>query len=405
MKNLNLTLTFFLIFSIACDNYRQSNKQENELKFKNITRNGIIEMKLLNSVPIEIEIPQEFGTLNIDEEIKEMRYIRLETNEHSIIGRIDKLIIHNESIFILDKSFSQSIFIFTMEGKYIRTINLKGHGPNEYIGIIDFCFNGDNIVIYDGFGKKLLFLNEQGDFLYKKETGFHFRNIQTLPNGDYILVTRSAQNHFFNEISNYSLLIGRPDTIVKFKGFKNNSFLSEFKETITNPIVQYNSQFLFTPLLSNYIYQINFDGSFFPKYHLNFLNELPENYYNETNVKNFHNYVKKYSYFMGVFFENDNHLFLRFNPPQSSYGYVIFNKKSHKIICYDSTKSTNGLYLGFSSPKCTYLNYFVGSIETVDIIKRKEKFLRTHSNSPNILSMIELLKENDNPILILYTFN
>jgi hypothetical protein len=288
-----------------------------------------------------------------------------------------------------------------MEGKHMNTINKIGRGPHEYIGISDFCFNGDTLVVFDGLGAKLLLFNKKGDYLHSKKIGFHFRNIAAFPQGDYLIVTRNAQNSFIEEIYDYSLLIGKPDSIIKFKGFKNNRFLQEFKKTTTNPIVDFQGNKLFSPLLSNYIYQINSDGTYFTKYHLNFINSLPENYYyiiDETELNN-------YSYYMGVFQETNSHLFLRFNPPGSYYGYVIYNKINAEILCYDAITPSEGLYLGFSAPKCTYSNYFVGSIEPSDVLRQKIRFLEIHKDSSDITNLIHTLKENDNPIIIMYLFD
>ena len=401
MKKNYPVLLFIVFLIVGCIHHNQPGQQVDSYNFKKIIRVDINEMTQLDSVPITIRVPNKFETLNIDKVVKEMKYIRLETNKNSIIGRIDKMVFHSNCIFILDRSFSQSIFVFNMEGKHMNTINKKGRGPDEYIGISDFCFNGDTLVVFDGLGAKLLLFNDKGDYLRSNKVGFHFRNIATFSQGDYLIVTRNAQNSFLEEINEYSLLIGIPDSIIKFKGFKNNQFLREFKKTTTNPIVDFQGYKLFSPLLSNYIYQINSDGTYFPKYHLSFVNGLPENYYNLINEEE----LEKYNYYMGVFQENNSHLFIRFNPPESYYGYVIYNKMNSENICYDAIMSPEGLYLGFSAPKCTYLNYFVGSIEPSDVLRQKDRYLRIHKDSSDITNLINALKENDNPIIIMYLFD
>ncbi len=396
-----------IILLMSCINTNQTNNTEGNTDFKTISATSIKEIIKLDSVPINIEVPEKFDMLNIDNAIKEMKYVRLETNENSIIGRIDKILMYKNSIYILDNSFAEAIYIFDIKGNHIKTISRKGHGPEEYIKITDFCLKNDTMIIFDEFGKKLLFLDQQGNYIFTKKTGFRFRNLTVFPNGDYLLITRNSDNYFIEEIGDYGLLIGTPDSIIKYKGFNNNSLLKEYEGTILYPISSLNGQYSFAPLHSNYIYQINSDGSYFEKYKLIFKNGLPENYFQKTDSKNFDSYVKsnKISFFHGAFVENESHLFLRFNPPGDAYGYVIYDKIRSTLICYDRFTFPDDKYLGFSEPICTYDNYFVGYIEPYAILQKKKRFLEIHNKSTEMVDLIRNIHENDNPVLILYSFN
>ena len=60
--------------------------------------------------------------------------IPLETNNNCLIGKIDKLEIKGERIYISD-NLAKSIFIFDMTGKFIHKIDAFGKGPDEYLTI------------------------------------------------------------------------------------------------------------------------------------------------------------------------------------------------------------------------------------------------------------------------------
>lgn len=406
MKNLKLLLTILILLMYSCQFNPSSKQNEQSYDFIEIIRDSVKEMTAIDGKSITIEVPDKFETLDIDKTIKEMKYVPLETNVNSLIGRIDKLEIHENFIYVLDKSFAQAIYIFEMNGHHVHTISKKGNGPEEYIQIVDFCFQNDTLVVYDGIGAKLLFFTEKGDYLSKSKTAFHFRNFTSFTNDDYLIMTYNAPNSFLKEISHYSVLIGKPDSIVKYKGFENNLFLEQFEHTNNNPLVGYNGTHLISPLLSNFIYQINADGSYFPKYRINFKNSLPLNYYELTTVKEFNSYIKKnkISYFMGTFFENDEHLFLRFNPPGNFFGYIIFNKKTTIVSCYDGTYSSENKYWGLSTPHCVYNNYFVGSIDPINVCKNKKRLLQNHHMSQVNKEILYSISENDNPILIFFSF-
>ncbi len=391
---------------VSCSTSNRENKTTNKIAFKDIETSNAEEMRKTGFKSINIDISNDFKNLNIDQAISEMKYIPLETTDNSLIGRIDKIIIDKGQIFILDQHFAKSIFVFDKQGKHSYTINKRGRGPKEYIRITDFIIKHDTIVIFDEFGKKLLFLDRNGNYIKEKKTGFRFQSFAAISNEDYVFATGNSQNYFNKEINNYGLLIGTCDSIIKYKGFKNNSFLKDYDRTLTNPIKTYNDQTLFSPLLSGCIFSIKPDGSYIPKYKLRFKNGLPENYSNETTPENFDKYLKrnKYSYFHGEFYENKSHLFIRYNPPGNYYGYVIFNKQTGQSLCFDGTYSPEKKYLGYSSPKLVYNEFFVGHLEPHTIIKNKKALLKNNPGSVHLTKLLNTIKNEDNPILILYKF-
>jgi hypothetical protein len=79
--------------------------------------------------------------------IKDVTYLKLETNEECLIRNIDKIKFRNELIYILDR-LSKSVFVFNMEGKYIKKYHHYGRGPGEYINLADFAISRDGNFIY-----------------------------------------------------------------------------------------------------------------------------------------------------------------------------------------------------------------------------------------------------------------
>ena len=61
------------------------------------------------------------------------KHIVLETTPESTIGTIDKLIVRENKIYIMDKEITKSLFVFSIEGKFLYKINRAGRGPGEYI--------------------------------------------------------------------------------------------------------------------------------------------------------------------------------------------------------------------------------------------------------------------------------
>lgn len=66
-----------------------------------------------------------------------MEIIKLETTSDCLIEQVIKIEFSNNKIFIQDNQ-NQGLYVFDSEGKFIRNINKKGRGPEEYSSFDDF---------------------------------------------------------------------------------------------------------------------------------------------------------------------------------------------------------------------------------------------------------------------------
>ena len=55
--------------------------------------------------------------------------VRLETTEESLVGVVDKVIVVDSCMYVLDKFKTKSVKRFTLEGKYLNVIGQYGEGP------------------------------------------------------------------------------------------------------------------------------------------------------------------------------------------------------------------------------------------------------------------------------------
>ena len=79
---------------------------------------------------------------------KNVQTIILETGEDCMIGNITEFQVFDGCIYILDESVAKSLFVFDMEGRFIRKIGSLGNGPGEYIKINDFTVDTENGFIF-----------------------------------------------------------------------------------------------------------------------------------------------------------------------------------------------------------------------------------------------------------------
>ena len=58
--------------------------------------------------------------------------LSLKKTESSLIGKIDRVIIADSLIFVLDARIAKKLFVFRHNGQFVRTIGSQGKGEGEY---------------------------------------------------------------------------------------------------------------------------------------------------------------------------------------------------------------------------------------------------------------------------------
>jgi len=141
----SIILIFVISISFSCNK-----KPKND--------NNIIESSNFTILNINPKQFKEKDCYKFSKFCDSITYIPLETKDSFLIGSIDKIIVQNNKIFILDK-ITESIFCFDINGKFLYKIDRKGNGPEEYISIGDFQVNSkEEVIIYS---------SSQGFLFYK----------------------------------------------------------------------------------------------------------------------------------------------------------------------------------------------------------------------------------------------
>ena len=97
--------------------------------------------------------------------ITSLQYIPLETNENVLIASINKMLVHNDRIYVADYNGAKALFVFDFQGKLIFSINRFGRGPGEYIQFADFnVTESGDIHVWDNGQRKLIKYGPDGSF-------------------------------------------------------------------------------------------------------------------------------------------------------------------------------------------------------------------------------------------------
>ena len=378
-KIIIIGLSAFVVF--ACSQTQQTIKYENEV---NINFGELHSFKMSD-------------LLNLH------HFVKLETNESCLIGEIKEFQIFNDRINLLDAYGSNSIFIFTMEGKHIATLYPKGNGPGEFI--LPSWFQIDE----NGY---LIVLDKQLSRLLRY-------NLNDLTFVDEIIMPLMSPASFLNLSDDvYAYYYGLKNKMGDNKkqifiatkdGNTDNRFLELgtkgklLYESFT--FYKYNNKSIFFPYISDKIYEIKKD-SIFTRYNLSFgKNKLPddaffEKYGNQgtgTIMNNLLNGAQDYIRFIKVY-ENDDGLVVHYYIKKELYcGVWLKNENNFLHFKCNDVKDDLGIASKFPSIVGVHNNQFIGYLSPMDI---DSKMVKHHQ----LKTLLEKTEEDDNPIIFFYSF-
>ena len=193
--------------------------------------------------------------------IQSIDYIKLDSSEP--MGPINKMIVTNDKIFIMDSFAAQQIFVFDKTGKLLYRIKNKGRGPKEYISIWDMQVDTirNEILVNDALARSYLYYStDDGTFLRRKKgiANCYLAHIDSL----YINYQIPGQD--FNDHENWAILVSDKDSIL-YKGFEPTPLQND--NFINNSFTyDCDGKLLFTPVYSDTVYQFMSVSIVSPKY-------------------------------------------------------------------------------------------------------------------------------------------
>ena len=90
--------------------------------------------------------------------------VPLETHRECLIGRIERIFVRKDRIFIYD-SQSKSVYFFDMEGRCTGKLHAYGVGPEEYASMTDAFVDEENIYVADSYRKQVQVYDLSGEYV------------------------------------------------------------------------------------------------------------------------------------------------------------------------------------------------------------------------------------------------
>lgn len=253
IKYLYLSLCVFsLFFFSSCDN----------------VENIEVDYAETNMELIEVDKIPYLKNKSLSNIIKTIDYVVLETNDDSLFGEITDIKVVNEKIFIHDR-VSDSILVFSAQGKFLNRIDAKGEGPGEFVDIESFTIDSDNDQIIIGAKGKILVYDFKGSLRSEIKTvlGMAWQISYTGNNvlAIYTNYINIVEEQKFNHLLFYDLkdkqIVGRSLPFNKLVRLEN---MTSFYNSFSSGEVKYLS----IPY-KEYVWEIS-GNNVFPAFHIDF---------------------------------------------------------------------------------------------------------------------------------------
>lgn len=354
-----------------------------------------------NGLKIEANRNDEVSVFDFFSKIE---VIPLQTDSNSLLifplGEPDRVLMNEGKFYFLDKK-QEVVIIFDQEGKFLNKIDRKGNGFGDYSSLSDFNINrftgniellsdqGRYINVYDHSGEAFL---ERINFSDDVPVVHYFHHLtpdiyalfSSAKGGDLYFFSKKASKMIKGE--EYSL----PEWI-------NRTVFSSSK----NPFYIYNDSLFFQQMYNGNVYSISSTNNRltphliwdFGAYTFD-LSDIPKDetisYYLDFSKK----ISTKYATLFKIYCENSACYFTRFKF-KNRFKHLILNKKTNEYVLFDQFKEgfhclplvvdEESMY-AFISP--TFLDFVIKP--SVLDEENRQKY--------------EQIKEDDNPVIIKYTF-
>lgn len=364
----------------------------------------------------EINPTEASEKINISEFADSVKYIKLQTDQNCIIGRIVKLIIKKKYIYVCDVS-QMIIFVFDKNGHFVAKLDKKGNGPEEYSGF-GGLFVDDNeefIEIFTRDGELIKYSNITFDFIEKNPLELIFSNYSLKVNDTYYFSTQQNTNIVNKKETNADIIVAKNGKIIKTLFEKNINTNSMSFVPIANDLILNDNNELFTSVLySNTFYKIQ-DLEAIPILTIDFGGHVIEESLRMESVQEQQNYLTNISAgkaFMPRLTINNSQIM--------AFDYAFSEEKGtiskHEVILlkkHDKTYQTERIINDLSSfPTIASFSTSTSNIRheiwhenyLVNIIIPSNEFMYSPGESKKEVEGLGTIEPGDNPIIVLYKF-
>lgn len=274
--------------------------------------------------------PANAKQLPLSEICDSVSYVLLDTPEELAIGQIDRVLLSNNTFFVLDREIASALYVFDRKGKYLFDIQEGIGGPGEVLEFTDFDVSKQNEELYilDNERMDIKVFDFSGAFVRSIRLPFFAAALNVLD--DEIAVFRNNQYNEADEWGNHQVVV------VSKEGAILRSFLPLSLETnyfsyhdSFRPLQTTDAGWIFSQALNDSIYEIS-GNTLTGKYKIDFgdrsLSQIEGGFFGINDFLQSEQRMKSY-YLMGDTFETSDYLMALFFAGKT-YQYLFYDKQT-----------------------------------------------------------------------------
>ncbi|PIW03174.1 MAG: hypothetical protein COW40_16280 [Cytophagales bacterium CG17_big_fil_post_rev_8_21_14_2_50_40_13] len=223
-----------------------------------------------------VTVSDDFKSYRLDSELPAERFadliesvevMRLEETNNSLLSYVFD-VHQTKDHFVFTSGKESDVFVFDLKGEFVRKINRKGDGPEEYSSITDLWLEGDTMAIYTRSQSTVKRYDLEGNFVKADKLPVIPGHINRYNNG-------YAMDMYFRPINDTSYY----RYVTLDKDLKPNGMYVPVDNKITigfflstNSVAPYKDGVTLHRMMSDTVYYLN-DKGFNPLVHLDFGND------------------------------------------------------------------------------------------------------------------------------------
>jgi len=404
-KKIGILVLIFALAFFALKYFQHSNKKDNTSHNEDFET--IVKADEYQKIEVFSDKTQSIDKLSTI--ITETRFLPLQTPKDVLIGKINKLFVIDNLIFIADMSYTQTLFVFDNLGKFKFLIKSDKVSPNSFREFSAVAVTSKRIYISDQSQLKLFIYDLNGKLVETKKLEYYFNNMVCINDDALYLLTGTVNNvGELNDIPVNKNLV-HVDLKNNFKIISAHFTHSEFRDVTVKlkPFSRINDgNYLLSPFFDSNIYELS-DHGIKTKYSIDFdgrkmsQEELSQVESSSEFDKLFLSNPKT----IGVIdhlMENNNWLRFSYQTNFEKYGSatkssapnIFYNKKTKELFEIESIFKSNDLndYVQFKFYNINANNELISSIPAEEVIEKNK----------GKISVLNNITVGDNPVLVFY---
>lgn len=350
------------------------------------------------------------NVIAIDQIVDRCSFVRLETGESNLIGRIDQILICDSLIVVVDQHVAKAIFVFNHDGKFLNRISRLGNGHGEYLLINHVAINDNKeVCILDNIKERLIKFNISGELVASQDLPFKSAKFEFLGNDNILFDVETCSPldaSVEDDVEKSCYLLTDLDFNIKYTFGKDHSYKNPSFRRYSEAFLKTDGRVYGRLHLGNTIFEFDTD-SVKARYELSLKNgvlyapsieDLSSDLYSEKRLKE--------PSFSGCFLLCKDYSCYKMMFPERVrlYTWFFMSNKTGNILTL-STESDDPVLSRFNNPLVRWSdNTLVQDLSPTTLLALKEDIL-SKSMVENPEALFDGLTLEDNPVLFFYTFN